>query len=456
MNRTVSVSLFLLLSVGAFAQTSSTGAVNEALLEAYQKEFVFLDSEIRLLKARQDEVKRDGDRRVAQAQDSLQGLEGQLLELTSRVAQKTEDLRTLDELGQKTQDSYDLVQSIVTQGRGRLAGAGLPAFGETEAGKKTGRTEAESLQAEMEHIFEGAVTVLTQVSSVQVSEREYFLPDGTKTSGPVVTLGRIAAFGAAEGHPGTLAPAGAGAFKLARVEGAVAAKELVQGGTPAVLPLYLFQGTEKEIDTNLEKTLEDILEAGGFVGYVILALGAIGLLLGAVRAFTLWQVGRRDASSVDKLFEVVRTGDWAAAEIRAQVVPGALGRVLESTIKGIRVSPDTVEDAIAAAVLAQQGPLERFRSLINVFAAVAPMLGLLGTVTGMIATFDIITLYGTGDPKLLSGGISEALVTTEFGLMVAIPLLLVGNLLNTWADGINTSLEVHALRVLNLKEEGAA
>jgi len=84
-----------------------------------------------------------------------------------------------------------------------------------------------------------------------------------------------------------------------------------------------------------------------------------------------------------------------------------------------------------------------------VVAAVAPLLGLLGTVTGMIATFDIITEFGTGDPGMLSGGISEALITTQLGLVVAIPAVLLGNLLKGRADAIEGRIERDALRVVN-------
>ncbi|MDZ7829410.1 MAG: MotA/TolQ/ExbB proton channel family protein [Halofilum sp. (in: g-proteobacteria)] len=100
--------------------------------------------------------------------------------------------------------------------------------------------------------------------------------------------------------------------------------------------------------------------------------------------------------------------------------------------------------------------LERFGSLILVIAAVSPLLGLLGTVTGMISTFEVITKFGTGDPKLLSGGISTALVTTELGLAVAIPALLIGNLLSGWADRIKDEMEKAALRMTNLYEEARA
>ena len=108
---------------------------------------------------------------------------------------------------------------------------------------------------------------------------------------------------------------------------------------------------------------------------------------------------------------------------------------------------------MSEAILHESGHLNRFGTAILVIAAVAPLLGLLGTVTGMIATFDIITEFGTGDPKLLSGGIAIALVTTELGLIVAIPTLLVGNLLSGWSDKIKDNMEAAALRVINVGQD---
>ena len=105
---------------------------------------------------------------------------------------------------------------------------------------------------------------------------------------------------------------------------------------------------------------------------------------------------------------------------------------------------------MAEQILHESAHLNRFGAFIIVIAAVSPLLGLLGTVTGMISTFDIITEFGTGDPKLLSSGISIALVTTEVGLAVAIPALIFGNLLSGWAESIKDDMEKAALRVMNL------
>jgi biopolymer transport protein ExbB len=124
--------------------------------------------------------------------------------------------------------------------------------------------------------------------------------------------------------------------------------------------------------------------------------------------------------------------------------------VLKATLEHLDSDRDHLEDVISESILHETPFLDRFGSTILVLAAVAPLLGLLGTVTGMISTFDVITEFGTGNPKLLSGGISEALVTTELGLIVAIPALLAGNLLGGWAEGIKDAIDKSALRLTNI------
>ncbi|MFP4225112.1 MAG: MotA/TolQ/ExbB proton channel family protein, partial [Desulfobacterales bacterium] len=107
-------------------------------------------------------------------------------------------------------------------------------------------------------------------------------------------------------------------------------------------------------------------------------------------------------------------------------------------------------------VLRQVPRLERFIATLSILAAVAPLLGLLGTVTGMINTFQVITLFGTGDPKLMSGGISEALVTTQLGLAVAIPIMLLHHFLERRVDKILGDIEEKGNKVtVELLKKGA-
>ena len=126
--------------------------------------------------------------------------------------------------------------------------------------------------------------------------------------------------------------------------------------------------------------------------------------------------------------------------------------MVSSALRNLHRERESLDDIINESILHESAHLERFGTMILVIAAVAPLLGLLGTVTGMISTFEVITEHGTGDPQLLSGGISTALVTTELGLIVAVPTLLIGNALSGWADRIKDDLQKAALRVINTHE----
>ena len=109
-----------------------------------------------------------------------------------------------------------------------------------------------------------------------------------------------------------------------------------------------------------------------------------------------------------------------------------------------------MENVLQEAILQEIPGLERFLSTLGMLAAIAPLLGLLGTVTGMINTFDMITHYGTGNPRMMSGGISEALVTTMLGLSVAIPILLCHTLLTRHTENIIAQMEEKAVAFTNI------
>ena len=112
-------------------------------------------------------------------------------------------------------------------------------------------------------------------------------------------------------------------------------------------------------------------------------------------------------------------------------------------------SKDLLNEVLYERLLQTQPKLERMIPFIAVVAATSPLLGLLGTVTGMIKTFKLITVFGTGDARSLSSGISEALITTEFGLLVAIPSLIVHALLLRKTKGVLASMEQSAVAFTN-------
>lgn len=159
----------------------------------------------------------------------------------------------------------------------------------------------------------------------------------------------------------------------------------------------------------------DRIDQGGLVGYITLILGAVGLIVVAVRMTDLVRIGRRMQEQLKNLDQIS--------------VDNPLGRVIGVARNATIGDIESYELMIDEAVSKEIPELEKGQSLVKLIAAVAPLLGLLGTVTGMIQTFQVISLFGTGDPKLMAGGISEALVTTMLGLMVVIPLLFLHSLL---------------------------
>ncbi|MFH0232691.1 MotA/TolQ/ExbB proton channel family protein [Vibrio diabolicus] len=173
-------------------------------------------------------------------------------------------------------------------------------------------------------------------------------------------------------------------------------------------------------------TLADRLNAGGVVGKIILGLLAIGLLIALVRGASL-MVSRQ------KIMKQLKTP--------AQPGDNPLGRVLAVYQKDKHRSVEALELRLLEAVVDEQTHLEKGLSMLKLLAALAPMLGLLGTVTGMIETFQVITQFGNGDPKVMAGGISMALVTTVLGLVSAMPLLLAHNVLSSQAENIRSILE---------------
>ena len=151
------------------------------------------------------------------------------------------------------------------------------------------------------------------------------------------------------------------------------------------------------------------INQGGIVGYVIIALGILGVLLSAERLISLTIAGRKVKAQL---------------ESNTPSDDNALGRVLQVYHNNREADTETLELKLGEAILKETPALQRGILFIKVISVVAPLLGLLGTVTGMINTFQAITLFGTGDPKTMAGGISQALVTTVLGLTVAIPTVL--------------------------------
>ena len=180
------------------------------------------------------------------------------------------------------------------------------------------------------------------------------------------------------------------------------------------------------------------IDQGGPIGYTILVIGAIGVLLVIERMVTLTIVSNK-----------------VRAQMKSDTISNnnPLGRVLKVYDENRNVDVETLELKLDEAILKELPSLERFLSTLKLIAAVAPLLGLLGTVTGMIETFQSIVLFGTGDPKMMASGIATALVTTMEGLWVAIPTVLLHSFVSSRSQGVVQVLEEQAAGIVALHAE---
>jgi biopolymer transport protein ExbB len=179
--------------------------------------------------------------------------------------------------------------------------------------------------------------------------------------------------------------------------------------------------------------LQERVDQGGSVGYVILAIGLIGLLIGVERFISLTIIGGKVNSQLK---------NTTASK------NNPLGRVMLVKDENDSADAETLELKLSERILKEVPVLTTRLTFIKIISVVAPLIGLLGTVVGMINTFQAITLFGTGDPKLMAGGISQALVTTVLGLVVAIPMVFISTILNTRSRGIINILQHQSAGIL--------
>ena len=186
-------------------------------------------------------------------------------------------------------------------------------------------------------------------------------------------------------------------------------------------------------------SLTERIAQGKTVGYVIIALGIIGVLIAIWRVLALSAVGAKVARQI-KNVDQPNTNN-------------PLGRVLTTAQESASGDIETMELKLGEAILRETPKFNSMLPLLKIISVVAPLLGLLGTVTGMIVTFQAITLYGAGDPKLMAGGISTALVTTVLGLCVAIPTVFLHTLVSSRARRLTQILQEEAAGMLAERAE---
>jgi biopolymer transport protein ExbB len=276
--------------------------------------------------------------------------------------------------------------------------------------------------------------------------------DGKVRTGMFALVGPIALFRSADGGAVGFAEQRIGSLEPSLVplpDPALTAEiaAIVASGV-GQLPVDPSLGNARKIEETKETIVAHILKGGPvMIPILLMAFAALVVCLGKWAQIS--RVRTASPKEVDAVFAALDRGDLAKATARAEAIRGPVGEMLKSAVEHGSEPKELIEEIMFEKALQTRLQLQSFLPFIAMAASAAPLLGLLGTVTGMINTFKLITVFGSGDPKTLSSGISEALITTEYGLMVAIPSLLLYAYLSRRVKGVLDGMEKTAVAFLN-------
>jgi biopolymer transport protein ExbB len=265
-------------------------------------------------------------------------------------------------------------------------------------------------------------------------------------------IGPVALYSARDGSSAGLAEQRLGSLEpnmvaLELPEQAAEVRAIVATGSGR-MPLDPSLGNALKVAETKDTWLQHIRKGGPvMIPILAMALAALGVAL--IKWVQISRVPLPARRKLEPLLEAVRLGDLEAAERHAGELRGPTGEMLSAGVRHIGEPKDLVEEIMFEKMLETRLRLTTWLPFIALSASSAPLLGLLGTVTGMINTFNLITVYGSGDARTLSSGISEALITTEYGLIVAIPALLLHAWLARRARRLVDGMEKSAVSLLN-------
>lgn len=308
--------------------------------------------------------------------------------------------------------------------------------------------------AEIRRLADALLIQVEMTGQVTRDQTDIIDRDGRTVTAEVATFGPFTAVYRLNGETGFLRYSSAGRklYALSKVPPKSMQKQmgLYLDGEKNAVPMDITRGAALQ-QLSHSVNLRDQIKNGGPIVYPILAIFIFGLLIVCERMLHLFRKHFDSDAFMEKLSAFVKTGNWKESDtFCTDNSKKPVARVIKAGIQCRDLERQEMENVLQEAILREIPPLERFLSTLGMLAAIAPLLGLLGTVTGMIDTFHIITLHGTSDPRLMSGGISEALVTTMLGLGVAIPLMLAQTLLNRSVEKEIGNMEEKAVALVNI------
>jgi len=280
--------------------------------------------------------------------------------------------------------------------------------------------------------------------------------DGLVTMGRIFQVGKFTTVYQTDREIGflTWSPESRRLFALAELPPRHIARGLRRylAGESDDVPLDLSGGAALRQLTHRAGLVEQMRQGGPIV-WPILLIGLAALVLVIYKIVFMARLHGNTDRVMSEVHRLADKGDWIACEqvvARDKGRSGAVARVISAGLAARDEERETLESVLQEAILHELPNVQQGIAMLAVLGAVAPLLGLLGTVTGMIDTFRVITLFGTSDPKLMSGGISEALITTEIGLAVAIPIMLCHTYLSRRSDHLIGDMEKNAVQLTNI------
>jgi biopolymer transport protein ExbB len=316
-------------------------------------------------------------------------------------------------------------------------------------GEKADLSRTAKLETQADAILIG-IDRLKENAGGRMFEGSAVLPGGRFEAGRFALIGPIGFFATNDGSMGGLAERGTATgprivvFDPAATP-AIAA--LLKNGSGAI-PIDPSEGKAIALASTRESLIEHI-HKGGIWMYPIIGFAFVSFFMGVFKFVQIIGFKTPRPTFVTEVLAKLGEHNRIEAERIAKAQPGPAGEMLVEGVRNATVPKELLDELLFEKMLEVKPVLERGLALISVTAAVAPLLGLLGTVTGMINTFKAITVFGTGDAKSLSSGISEALITTEWGLIVAIPALLLSAYLSRRVNGYLAGMERISMNFVN-------
>ena len=393
--------------------------VNQRVNEQREREFI-------ADKNRQQQAVRDAQREQANEEARSERLEAQFEKNEQDIAAKQEILAK--RLG-SLRELFGVLQQVSGDTRGVLEGsivsAELPGRGEWlgEFAASMGKSSKLATIEEIERLWYELQREMTESSKVSKFSAEVIKLGGEKVTQEVIRIGSFNLI--SEGEYVAYDIENQVIKELPKqpearfVDSAGELADASSGFVPFALDPTRGQLLALQIQV---PTIEERVHQGGLPGYVIISLGIVAVIIAVAKFITLTLTGMKVSSQ--------------AKDAGSPDGGNPLGRIINVYRENEGVDSETLQLKIDEAILKEQPSINRFIGFIKIISMVAPLLGLLGTVIGMIVTFQAITLFGTGDPKTMAGGISQALITTVLGLVVAIPTVLLHYFVNSRAQGI--------------------